>query len=92
MCRIKLITFTGIKQIIGEKQIDFSAKSVEDLINKLVEKFGITFSNELFDEEGKIKKIYRIVVNGRNINILDGFLTKLKDDDMVAIMPAIAGG
>lgn len=92
MCRIKLITFTGIKQIIGEKQIDFSAKSVEDLINKLVEKFGIAFSNELFDEEGKIRKIYRIVVNGRNINILDGFQTKLKDDDMVAIMPAIAGG
>ena len=92
MCRIKLITFTGIKQIIGEKQIDFSAKSVEDLINKLVEKFGTAFSNELFDDEGKIKKIYRIVVNGRNINILDGFQTKLKDDDMVAIMPAIAGG
>jgi len=92
MCRIKLITFTGIKQIIGEKQIDFSAKSVEDLINKLVEKFGTAFSNELFDDEGKIKKIYRIVVNGRNINILDGYQTKLKDDDMVAIMPAIAGG
>ena len=92
MCRIKLITFTGIKQIIGEKQIDFSAKSVEDLINKLVEKFGTAFSNELFDDECKIKKIYRIVVNGRNINILDGYQTKLKDDDMVAIMPAIAGG
>ncbi|MHA1952825.1 MAG: MoaD family protein [Candidatus Heimdallarchaeaceae archaeon] len=92
MSRIKLITFTGIKQIIGEKQIDFSAKSVEDLINKLEEKYGTAFSNELFDEEGNIKKIYRIVVNGRNINILDGFKTKLKDDDMVAIMPAIAGG
>ncbi|MCG3221397.1 MAG: MoaD family protein [Candidatus Heimdallarchaeota archaeon] len=92
MCRIKLITFTGIKQIIGEKQIDFSAKSIDDLINKLIEKFGTVFSDELFDEEGKIKKIYRIVVNGRNINILDGFQTKLKDDDMVAIMPAIAGG
>ena len=92
MSKIKLITFTGIKQIVGAKQIDFSADTIEDLINKLVKKYGETFSRELFTEEGKIKKIYRIVVNGKNINLLDGFQTKLDDDDMVAIMPAIAGG
>jgi len=92
MSKIKLITFTGIKQIVGAKQIDFSADTIEDLINKLVMKYGETYSRELFNKEGKIKKIYRIVVNGKNINLLDGFQTKLDDDDMVAIMPAIAGG
>jgi MoaD family protein len=92
MSRIKLVTFTGIKQIIGAKQIDYSAESVEDLINKLVNNYGEAFSKELFNEEGKLKKIYRIVVNGRNINLLNGFQTKLEDDDMVVIMPAIAGG
>jgi MoaD family protein len=92
MCSIKLVTFTGIKQIIGQKQIEMSAKSVEDLINKLKKEYDPVFSNELFNEDGKVKKIYRIVVNGRNINLLDGFQTKLQNDDMVVIMPAIAGG
>ena len=92
MSRIKLVTFTGIKQIVGQKQIDMSAKTVEDLINKLKKEYDPAFSNELFNEEGKVKKVYRIVVNGRNINLLDGFQTILKDEDMVVIMPAIAGG
>ncbi len=69
-----------------------SAQTIEDLINKLKKDYDPAFSTELFNEEGKIKKVYRIVVNGRNINLLDGFQTKLKDEDMVVIMPAIAGG
>ncbi|MHA1648787.1 MAG: MoaD/ThiS family protein [Candidatus Helarchaeota archaeon] len=33
-----------------------------------------------------------MLVNGRNINFLDGRNTKLKDGDVVAISPPIAGG
>ena len=68
------------------------AETVEDLLEKLLKEYGYTLKDELFDEKGKLKHTYRVVVNGRNINLLDGFKTKLKKDDMVVIMPAVAGG
>ncbi len=92
MAKIKLVTFAKVKQIIGVKQRELEASFIEDLITKLLDEFGVILKEELFDNEGKLRSIYRIIVNGRNINLLDGFQTKLKDDDMVVIMPAVAGG
>jgi MoaD family protein len=87
-----VLTFSRIKQIIGEKQFSIDAKNVEDLVYKLIAIHGISLKQEIFDGDGKIKKKYRILVNGRNINLLDGFQTKLNKDDMVVLMPAVAGG
>ncbi|MHA1690266.1 MAG: ubiquitin-like small modifier protein 1 [Candidatus Heimdallarchaeaceae archaeon] len=92
MSIIQVITFANIKKIIGKKQFTMEAGSVEDLLDKLFAEYGEELRDELFDDLGKIKPIYRINVNGRNINLLDGFQTKLKDDDMLVLMPAIAGG
>ncbi len=92
MSVINVIAFANIKKIIGKKQFTMEAESVEDLLDKLLEEYGKELKDELFDELGKIKSIYRIIVNGRNINLLDGFHTKLEDEDMFVIMPAIAGG
>ncbi len=87
-----MLTFSRIKQVIGEKQFSIDAKNVEDLISKLIAKHGISLKQEILDGEGNIKAMYRILVNGRNINLLDGFQTTLNEDDMVVLMPAVAGG
>jgi len=92
MSTVKILTFANIKKIIGEKQFLMEAETVGDVLNKLLEEHGEPLKNELFDIKGKIKSMYRIVVNGRNINLIDGLQTKLEDEDMVVIMPAIAGG
>lgn len=92
MAQITVVTFAKIKQIIGEKQFSYIGNSVEDVLNKLFMDYDPILKEELVGENGKIKKHYRILVNGRNINLLEGYSTKLKDDDMIVIMPAIAGG
>ena len=92
MPHVKVITFARLRQIIGKKQFIMNAESVEDLLEKLFKEHGKELKNELFDDNGRLKHIYRIVVNGRSITLLDGFKTKLRDNDMVALMPAIAGG
>ncbi|TET80990.1 MAG: MoaD family protein, partial [Candidatus Heimdallarchaeota archaeon] len=66
--------------------------SVENLLDKMFEEFGEILRTEILDINGEVKKHYRIIVNGRNINLLEGFKTILKEGDMVAFMPAIAGG
>jgi MoaD family protein len=92
MVSVNVITFANIKKIIGKKQFSYEATFVKDLISKLIQEFGQELERELFNDKGEIRKIYRIIVNARNINLLDGFDTKLCEDDMVVFMPAIAGG
>lgn len=92
MTNIEVITFTKIKEIIGKKKFFYEASSVKNLLDKLFEEFGEILRTEILDINGEIKKHYRIIVNGRNINLLEGFKTILKEGDMVAFMPAIAGG
>ncbi len=92
MVKIVVVTFARLKQIIGKKQFDYEATMIKDLIEKLIKEFGPELEQELLNEKGEIRKIYRILVNARNINLLDGFNTELHEDDMVVLMPAIAGG
>jgi MoaD family protein len=92
MANIEVITFTRIKEIIGRKKFFYEADSIDDLLNRFFNEYGESLKEEILDEDGKLKKHYRIVVNGRNINILEGFQTKLNDGDIIALMPAIAGG
>ena len=92
MVEVNVVTFARIKKIIGKKQFPFEAILIKDLIANLILEFGPELEKELFNEKGEIRKIYRIIVNARNINLLDGFETKLQEKDMVVLMPAIAGG
>ena len=92
MTNIEIITFTKIKEIIGKKKFFYKASSVENLLDKLFEEFGEILRTEILDINGEVKKHYRIIVNGRNINLLEGLKTVLNEGDMVAFMPAIAGG
>jgi len=92
MTNIVIVTFTKIKVIIGKKKFFYEASSVENLLDKMFEEFGEILRTEILDINGEVKKHYRIIVNGRNINLLEGFKTILKEGDMVAFMPAIAGG
>ena len=92
MAKINLVTFARVKQIIGIKQKEMEADTIQNLIKKLIVEYGDILHEELFDDSGNLRKHYRVVVNGRHINLLDGFQTKLKDSDIVVIMPAMAGG
>ena len=92
MAKVKVVTFARLKQIIGKKQFSCEADFVKELLDKLIKEYGDEFEKEFFNNMGEINKRYRILVNARNINLLDGIDTKLQEDDMVVLMPAIAGG
>jgi MoaD family protein len=92
MVTIQVMTFSHITQIIGKKQFVIEADNIEGLLSTLVSLYGVSLKQELYDEDRLFKSIYRVLVNGRNINLLNGFQTQLYENDLVVIMPAIAGG
>jgi molybdopterin synthase sulfur carrier subunit len=48
--------------------------------------------DRLCDEDGSIRKFINIYVNDEDIRFLNGPETEIKDEDIVSIIPAIAGG
>ena len=92
MVTIRVMTFSRVRQIIGKTQFVIEAENIEGLLSTLVSLYGVSLKQELYNEKGLFKSIYRILINGRNINLLNGFRTQLHENDIVVIMPAMGGG
>ncbi len=82
-------SLTGLTE--GRNVLENSAADVAGCIDGLEARFpGI--KNSLYNEEGKLKGVFNIYVNGENVKYLQGIATPLKNGDEVSIIPAIAGG
>ncbi len=83
---------TPLRRLTGEKdEIDINASNVGELIEELENQFpGI--KERLCDENGEVRRFINLYVNNEDIRFLDGVSTGLNKDDIVSIIPAIAGG
>jgi molybdopterin converting factor small subunit len=67
--------------------IDIEGDSISSILIKLCNELGEKIREAIFrtKDMAKLKKNIWILVNGRNINHLDGLNTKLHEDDVVVI-------
>ncbi len=87
--------FTSLREITGKKTEEIQLQdttTVEELLTLLSEKYGKNFSEYVYSKNGKVQGFLSFLVNGKNINALEGFGTKLKQGDTVAILPPVGGG
>jgi sulfur-carrier protein len=94
--KITLHTILGLKQVIGQKQIEIELpqeSTMEDLLATMRQKWGETLTPHLIDPAGGgIHSHLRVMVNGQTIQYLQGMKTVLKEGDEVLILPLISGG
>ena len=88
--------FAIFRDLLGLKELQLEAGSKEDLklidlLESLFQRFGENFRSKIL-ENGNIRPKVNIMINGRNIKFLDGVNSPLKDGDIVAIFPPVAGG
>jgi molybdopterin synthase sulfur carrier subunit len=83
---------TPLRKLTSEKdEVVISASNVGELIEKMESEYpGI--KNRLCDESGNLRRFINLYVNNEDIRFLDGKETALKEEDVVSIIPAIAGG
>jgi MoaD family protein len=66
---------------------------IKDLLEEIFRLYGEEMRHQVMDSSGKeLAPYYKILVNGRNFNLLLGFDTPLQEGQVIHIMPPIAGG
>ena len=87
--------FTSLREITGKKTEDIQLQqntTINQLIKLLSGKHGKKFDQYIYNQQNKVQEFLSFLVNGQNINNLNGFQTALKDGDVVAILPPVGGG
>ena len=94
--KVTIHTILTLKRIIGARKLDVDLAdeaSVEDLLSLMKKRWGEELSSHLFNpQSGCLIPHVRIMVNGRQIEFLNGIDTPLTDGDEVLILPLVAGG
>lgn len=78
----------GFKELI----VTLNEGTVQDLLEQLSQDQGLHFRHTIFNDEGKIRRYIKLLVNGRGIHALQGLQTPLANGDVIAIFPPVAGG
>ena len=89
---VKVRLFATLRKKYGVKELtvkcDGTLRGAIENASKII---GEGFLREIYDEnQGKIKENMIIMINGRNIKDLKEI--KIKDGDIIAIFPPLAGG
>ena len=93
--KVKVKYFTFLRELIGRKDEEYEFEkepTVEELIKFIAKKYGKEAENYLFEKDGRLKEILSFLVNGKSVTSLDGPKTKLKNGDILAIIPPVGGG
>jgi molybdopterin converting factor small subunit len=72
-------------------KLNIQAANVQDIVNDLSLNFP-ELKRHLLDEHGKIRSFVNVFVGDDDIRDLQNEHTSLKDDSVISIVPAIAGG
>ena len=85
--------FATVREVTGVKSIEIEAKNIRELLQSLVQTYGNKFKDAVLnDDTGELKQFFSCMINGKRIELLDGYDTVLKDNDAVALFPPVGGG
>jgi len=86
------VGFLGaIRQITGVRERKLAAPTVEAMLSSLLSLYGDSWKEQVFDGKDLISGVV-VMVNGINIQQIQGYSTPLSANDRIDIFPMFEGG
>jgi len=94
---IRVKFFATLRDAAGKREVEVDAQGegmdILNLMRFLFGKLGDDFKRAVLDPEtGNIRRYIKIMVNGRDIELLNRLETLVKKGDVVQVFPPIGGG
>src|SRR5215469_9063381 len=89
---VKVMIPTPLRQYAGKQDsVELEAKTVGEALAGLTSQYA-DLRRHLYNEDGKIRSFVNIYLNDEDIRYLHREQTPLNDQDILSIVPSIAGG
>jgi molybdopterin converting factor small subunit len=89
---VKVMIPTPLRQYAGKRDaVEVEAKTVGEALAGLIN-LHTDLRRHLYTDEGKLRSFVNIYLNDEDIRYLQKDQTPLQDDDVLSIVPSIAGG
>lgn len=89
---VRVIIPTALRPYAGKKEvIEVEAKTVAEALSGLTSQYG-DLRRHLYTEDGKLRSFVNVYLNDQDIRYLQKDQTPLRDQDVISIVPSIAGG
>jgi len=75
----------------GQASVRANGETLQEVFDDLVRQFP-GLAGQVVTEEGALHKFVNVYVNDDDVRYLDKLNTKLTGDEVVSILPAVAGG
>ncbi|MER3395848.1 MAG: molybdopterin synthase sulfur carrier subunit [Acidimicrobiia bacterium] len=81
-----LRTLTG-----GVAEVEVPGTTVKEALDNL-EKNHPGMAQRIYDDSGELRRFVNVYVDDEDIRFVDGLSTSLREDSVISIVPAVAGG
>ncbi|NPE28163.1 MoaD/ThiS family protein [Methanococcoides sp. SA1] len=94
MVGVKIKLFANLREIAGVSEIELKGENIQEILDILLNDHPQVQDLIYDDVNGKkeIRAYINILVNGNNIQHLEGPDTVLNEGDEIAIFPPVSGG
>ena len=88
----KIIIPTPLRKFTGnQKDVQVKGATVIEAINDLINEYP-EIGNNILNDDGSIRNFVRVFLGDEDIQALKNEETSIKEDAVISIIPAIAGG
>lgn len=89
---VKVVVPTPLRQYAGKREsVEIEAKTVAEALANLTSEYG-DLRRHLFTDDGKIRSFVNVYLNDEDIRYLQKDQTPVQENDVISIVPSIAGG
>ena len=89
---VRVIIPTPLRQYTEKKDsVDVEAKTVAEALSGITERYA-DLRRHLFTDDGKLRSFVNVYLNDEDIRYLQKGQTPLQENDVISIVPSIAGG
>ena len=75
----------------GAKEVEASGDNIGDVLRSLGEQHPDT-KTQIFGGDGSLNRYVNVYLNDEDVRVLGGLDTEVSGDDVIVILPAMAGG